>query len=82
MCRFLHGVIYEKGVENISTYHYLADPSAGSDGDTFYILTDVDDYSPQKDFNYDIVGLNAFFPRMSIKAESTSFIPMGQAVWA
>ena len=44
----------------ISTYHYLADPSAASDGDTFYILTDVDDYSPQKDFNYDIVGLNAF----------------------
>jgi hypothetical protein len=44
----------------VSTYHYLADPSAASDGDTFYILTDVDDYSPQKDFNYDIVGLNAF----------------------
>ena len=44
----------------ISTYHYLADPSAASDGETFYILTDVDDYSPQKDFNYDIVGLNAF----------------------
>ena len=44
----------------ISTYHYLADPSAASDGDTFYILTDVDDYSPQKNYDYDIVGLNAF----------------------
>ena len=44
----------------ISTYHYLADPSAASDGDTFYILTDVDDYSPQQNYNYDIVGLNAF----------------------
>ena len=27
----------------LSTYHYLADPSAASDGDTFYVLTDVDD---------------------------------------
>ena len=44
----------------VSTYHYLADPSAASDGDTFYILTDVDDYSPQKNYDYDIVGLNAF----------------------
>ncbi|MBO4435646.1 MAG: carbohydrate-binding protein [Fibrobacter sp.] len=44
----------------VSTYHYLADPSAASDGDTFYILTDVDDYSPQENYNYDIVGLNAF----------------------
>lgn len=44
----------------LSTYHYLADPSAASDGDTFYVLTDVDDYSPQKNFDYDIVGLNAF----------------------
>ena len=44
----------------ISTYHYLADPSCASDGDTFYILTDVDDYSPQQNYNYDIVGLNAF----------------------
>ena len=44
----------------VSTYHYLADPSAASDGDTFYILTDVDDYSPQKNYDYDIVGLYAF----------------------
>ena len=44
----------------LSTYHYLADPSAASDGDTFYVLTDVDDYSPQENYNYDIVGLNAF----------------------
>ena len=44
----------------ISTYHYLADPSAAADDDTFYILTDVDDYSPQKNYDYDIVGLNAF----------------------
>ena len=43
----------------LSTYHYLADPSAASDGDTFYVLTDVDDYSPQKNYDYDIVGLNA-----------------------
>lgn len=44
----------------LSTYHYLADPSAASDGDVFYVLTDVDDHSPQKNYNYDIVGLNAF----------------------
>ncbi len=44
----------------ISTYHYLADPSAAADDSTFYILTDVDDYSPQQNYNYDIVGLNAF----------------------
>ena len=44
----------------ISTYHYLADPSAAADDSTFYILTDVDDYSPQKNYDYDIVGLNAF----------------------
>ena len=44
----------------ISTYHYLADPSAASDGDTFYILTDVDDYNNQTNWNYDIVGLYAF----------------------
>ena len=31
----------------ISSYHYLADPSCASDGDTFYILTDVDDYNNQ-----------------------------------
>ena len=44
----------------LSTYHYLADPSAASDGDVFYVLTDVDDYSPQQNYSYDIVGLNAF----------------------
>ena len=44
----------------ISSYHYLADPSAASDGDTFYILTDVDDYNNQTNWNYDIVGLYAF----------------------
>ncbi len=44
----------------ISTYHYLADPSCASDGDTFYILTDVDDYNNQTNWNYDIVGLFAF----------------------
>ncbi len=44
----------------ISSYHYLADPSAASDDDTFYILTDVDDYSPQKNYDYKIVGLYAF----------------------
>ena len=44
----------------ISTYHYLADPSCASDGDTFYILTDVDDYNNQTNWNYDIVGLYAF----------------------
>ena len=41
----------------ISSYHYLADPSCASDGDTFYILTDVDDYNNQTNWNYDIVGL-------------------------
>ena len=45
----------------ISTYHYLADPSAASDGETFYILTDTDDMCVSSDpFNYDIVGLYAF----------------------
>ncbi|WP_298772325.1 carbohydrate-binding protein [uncultured Fibrobacter sp.] len=45
----------------ISTYHYLADPSAASDGDTFYILTDTDDMCVSSDpFNYDIIGLYAF----------------------
>ena len=44
----------------ISSYHYLADPSCASDGDTFYILTDVDDYNNQTNWNYDIVGLYAF----------------------
>ena len=44
----------------ISTYHYLADPSCASDGDTFYILTDVDDYNNQTNWNYDIIGLYAF----------------------
>ena len=44
----------------ISSYHYLAGPSAASDGDTFYILTDVDDYNNQTNWNYDIVGLYAF----------------------
>ncbi len=44
----------------ISSYHYLADPSCASDGDTFYILTDVDDYNNQTNWNYDIVGLFAF----------------------
>lgn len=44
----------------ISSYHYLADPSAAADDSTFYILTDVDDYSVQKNYDYDIVGLYAF----------------------
>ena len=45
----------------ISSYHYLADPSAASDGETFYILTDTDDMCVSSDpFNYDIVGLYAF----------------------
>ena len=44
----------------ISSYHYLADPSAAADDDTFYILTDVDDYNNQTNYNYDIVGLYAF----------------------
>ena len=44
----------------ISSYHYLADPSCASDGDTFYILTDVDDYNNQTNWNYDIGGLLAF----------------------
>jgi hypothetical protein len=44
----------------ISTYHYLADPSCASDGETFYILTDVDDYNNQTNWNYDIIGLYAF----------------------
>ena len=44
----------------ISSYHYLADPSCASDGDTFYILTDVDDYNNQTNWNYDIIGLYAF----------------------
>jgi hypothetical protein len=35
----------------ISSYHYLADPSCASDGDTFYILTDVDDYNNQTNWN-------------------------------
>ena len=44
----------------ISSYHYLADPSAAADDSTFYILTDVDDYNNQTNWNYDIVGLYAF----------------------
>ncbi len=45
----------------ISSYHYLADPSAASDGDTFYILTDTDDMCVSDNpFAYNIVGLYAF----------------------
>lgn len=44
----------------ISAYHYLADPSAAADDSTFYILTDVDDYNNQTNWNYDIIGLYAF----------------------
>ena len=45
----------------ISSYHYLADPSAASDGDTFYILADTDDMCVSTDpFAYNIVGLYAF----------------------
>lgn len=44
----------------ISSYHYLADPSAAADDSTFYILTDVDDYNNQTNWNYDIIGLYAF----------------------
>ncbi|MCQ2053777.1 MAG: carbohydrate-binding protein [Fibrobacter sp.] len=44
----------------ISTYHYLADPSAAADDSTFYILTDVDDYNNQTNWSYDIIGLYAF----------------------
>ena len=45
----------------ISSYHYLADPSAASDGETFYILTDTDDHCVSSDpFDYDIIGLYAF----------------------
>ena len=45
----------------ISSYHYLADPSAASDGDTFYILTDTDDMCVSSDpFIYDLIGLYAF----------------------
>ena len=44
----------------ISTYHYLADPSCAADGDTFYILTDVDDNNTQTTLTYDITGLSAF----------------------
>lgn len=45
----------------ISSYHYLADPSAASDGDTFYILTDTDDMCVSTDpFQYNIIGLYAF----------------------
>ena len=44
----------------ISTYHYLADPSAASDGETFYILTDTDDMCNQNSYDYDLIGLYAF----------------------
>ena len=44
----------------ISSYHYLADPSAASDGDTFYILTDTDDMCNQNSYDYDLIGLYAF----------------------
>lgn len=44
----------------ISSYHYLADPSAASDGETFYILTDTDDMCNQNSYDYDLIGLYAF----------------------
>ncbi len=42
----------------ISSYHYLADPAAASDGETFYIIADSDDPAPDND--YDIRVLYAF----------------------
>lgn len=42
----------------ISSYHYLADPAAASDGETFYIIADSDDPAPDSD--YDIRVLYAF----------------------
>ncbi len=56
------GLAVTASAENpISSYHYLADPSAASDGDTFYILTDTDDMCVSSDpFAYNIVGLYAF----------------------
>ena len=42
----------------ISSYHYLADPAAASDGETFYIIADSDDPAPDTD--YDIRVLYAF----------------------
>ena len=42
----------------ISSYHYLADPSAAADDENFYIITDSDDPAPAN--GYDIRVLYAF----------------------
>ena len=59
----LFGIIASVGVHiyadnPISSYHYLADPAATSDGETFYILTDSDD--PAGSNGYTIKSLYGF----------------------
>ena len=44
----------------ISTYHYLADPAAASDGEYFYIITDSDDPAPYNADGYSIKALYGF----------------------
>lgn len=44
----------------ISSYHYLADPAAASDGEYFYIITDSDDPAPYDATGYSIKALYGF----------------------
>ena len=44
----------------ISSYHYLADPGAASDGTYFYIVTDSDDPAPYDAKTYSIKALYGF----------------------
>ena len=44
----------------ISTYHYLADPSAAADDEYFYIITDSDDPAPANATSYSIKALYGF----------------------
>jgi arabinoxylan arabinofuranohydrolase len=44
----------------VSSYHYLADPSAAADDENFYIITDSDDPAPYNATGYSIKSLYAF----------------------
>ena len=44
----------------ISSYHYLADPGAASDGTYFYVITDSDDPAAVNAGDYDIKALYGF----------------------
>ena len=44
----------------ISSYHYLADPGAASDGTYFYVITDSDDPAAANAGDYDIKALYGF----------------------